>query len=161
MTMSMAVGPMPEPVAAPPAVVFDEVTNGYVPWSRSRAVPWAPSKRTRFPPRIACMISRPVSVARPRRRSPAARAASTSDSSCSSCSSPPPPMAAMRARARWTPSSARARARSPSARSTTRRPRRPAFSSYAGPMPRPVVPIFCFALSSETRSRTRWYGMRR
>ena len=36
---------MPVPVAAAPAIGFDEVTNGYVPWSRSRSVPCAPSSR--------------------------------------------------------------------------------------------------------------------
>ena len=39
----MRCGGTPEPVQAPPAVVFDEVTNGYVPWSMSRNVPCAPS----------------------------------------------------------------------------------------------------------------------
>ena len=31
-------GAMPLPVQAPPAVAFEEVTNGYVPWSTSRRV---------------------------------------------------------------------------------------------------------------------------
>jgi hypothetical protein len=35
----MRVGPIPSPVAASPATGFEEVTNGYVPWSRSRRVP--------------------------------------------------------------------------------------------------------------------------
>ena len=39
----------------------------------------------------------------------------------------------------------------------TRIPRRPALSSYAGPMPRSVVPIFSLpSLSSEVWSRARW-----
>ncbi len=46
MTRSILVGPMPAPVQAPPAVGFDEVTNGYVPWSTSSRVPWPPSSRT-------------------------------------------------------------------------------------------------------------------
>ncbi len=41
------VGGMPEPAHAPPAVGDDDVTNGYVPWSMSSSVPWAPSNRTR------------------------------------------------------------------------------------------------------------------
>lgn len=38
MTRSMRFGPMPAPVAAPPEVAFEEVTNGYVPWSTSSMV---------------------------------------------------------------------------------------------------------------------------
>src|SRR2546422_2931850 len=38
----IAVGPIPAPTAAFPATVFDEVTYGYVPWSMSSRVPWAP-----------------------------------------------------------------------------------------------------------------------
>ena len=34
------------PVAAPEATGFDDVTKGYVPWSRSSSVPCAPSSRT-------------------------------------------------------------------------------------------------------------------
>ena len=46
MTRLIFVGPTPEPVQAPPAVGFEEVTKGYVPWSTSSSVPWPPSKRT-------------------------------------------------------------------------------------------------------------------
>ena len=35
--------------AAPPAVVFDEVTNGYVPWSISSNAPCAPSNKILSP----------------------------------------------------------------------------------------------------------------
>ena len=52
-TASMRVGPMPAPAHAPPATVFDEVTNGYVPWSTSSRVACAPSRSTDFPARIA------------------------------------------------------------------------------------------------------------
>ena len=45
-TRSIRVGPIPIPVAAAPAIGFDEVTKGYVPWSRSSSVPCAPSSRT-------------------------------------------------------------------------------------------------------------------
>ena len=38
MTRSMRCGPMPTPVAALDATGFDDVTNGYVPWSRSSSV---------------------------------------------------------------------------------------------------------------------------
>ncbi len=41
----MRCGGTPEPVQAPPAVVLDDVTNGYVPWSMSRNVPCAPSNK--------------------------------------------------------------------------------------------------------------------
>ncbi len=39
MTRLIFVGPTPAPVQAPPAVGFDDVTKGYVPWSMSRSVP--------------------------------------------------------------------------------------------------------------------------
>ena len=42
---NMRRGPIPVPVAAHDATGFDDVTNGYVPWSRSRNVAWAPSSR--------------------------------------------------------------------------------------------------------------------
>src|SRR5262245_11078615 len=42
MTREIAVGGMPVPTHAPPAVGLDDVTNGYVPWSRSSMVAWAP-----------------------------------------------------------------------------------------------------------------------
>src|SRR5690348_13630889 len=45
-TLVILVGPTPEPTQAPPAVGEDEVTNGYVPWSTSSSVAWAPSSRT-------------------------------------------------------------------------------------------------------------------
>ena len=53
----MRVGPMPIPVAAPDAIGFDDVTNGYVPWSRSSIVACAPSKSTRLPARSASSTS--------------------------------------------------------------------------------------------------------
>src|SRR6202044_250599 len=45
-TVVIRVGPMPEPTAAPPAVGFDDVTYGYVPWSTSSRVPCEPSSNT-------------------------------------------------------------------------------------------------------------------
>ena len=50
------------PVAAPPEVALDEVTNGYVPWSMSSIVPCAPSNITDSPAAIALFSSRAVSV---------------------------------------------------------------------------------------------------
>jgi len=38
-TVVMRVGPIPDPTAAPPAVGFEDVTKGYVPWSTSSSVP--------------------------------------------------------------------------------------------------------------------------
>ena len=49
----MRCGGTPEPVHAPPAVVFDDVTNGYVPWSMSKNVPCAPSNKRSLPRRMA------------------------------------------------------------------------------------------------------------
>ena len=54
MTEWIAVGPSPAPTAALPATVFDEVTYGYVPWSMSSRVPWAPSKSTARPFATSC-----------------------------------------------------------------------------------------------------------
>ena len=45
MTRLIFVGPTPAPVQAPPAVGFEDVTKGYVPWSTSSSVPWPPSKQ--------------------------------------------------------------------------------------------------------------------
>jgi hypothetical protein len=56
------VGATPDPVHNPPAVVLDEVTNGYVPWSMSRSVPCAPSKRTFAPRWISSFRKREVSI---------------------------------------------------------------------------------------------------
>src|ERR1700716_2195873 len=44
-TVVMRVGPIPEPTHAPPAVGFDDVTKGYVPWSTSSSVACDPSSR--------------------------------------------------------------------------------------------------------------------
>ena len=43
--LSIYFGPTPRPVETPPAVVLDEVTKGYVPWSISSNVPCAPSNK--------------------------------------------------------------------------------------------------------------------
>ena len=69
---SIRVGPMPRPTHAPPAIGFDEVTNGYVPWSRSSSVPWAPSQSTGSPSSSAPLTISDVSAmngARSARRS--------------------------------------------------------------------------------------------
>ena len=44
----MLSGPDPEPVAALAGTVFDDVTYGYVPWSTSKSIPWAPSNNIFF-----------------------------------------------------------------------------------------------------------------
>ena len=62
MTAVMRVGPMPSPTQAPPAIGFDEVTNGYVPWSTSSSVPCAPSHSTSSSRSSACAISSDVSA---------------------------------------------------------------------------------------------------
>ena len=49
-------GPKPDPVIELPAVVFDDVTKGYVPWSISSKVPCAPSKRIFSPFILASWI---------------------------------------------------------------------------------------------------------
>src|SRR5438067_3458030 len=45
-TREIRVGGMPDPTHAPPAVGFEDVTKGYVPWSTSSNVAWAPSSST-------------------------------------------------------------------------------------------------------------------
>ena len=65
----MRVGPMPVPVQAAPATGLDEVTNGYVPWSMSSIVPWAPSKSTVCPWRSAASMMSAVSAMYGRSRS--------------------------------------------------------------------------------------------
>ena len=64
-----------EDVAAPDATGFDDVTNGYVPWSTSSSVPCAPSKSTDFPSRSARSTS--WSRAAARRRTCTSRARRT------------------------------------------------------------------------------------
>src|SRR5205085_11224991 len=60
-TCLIFVGGTPTPVAAPPEVALEEVTNGYVPWSMSNIVPCAPSKSTDFPSANAPFNSSAVS----------------------------------------------------------------------------------------------------
>src|SRR5207245_10110413 len=60
-TASIAVGATPVPMTAPPEVALEEVTNGYVPWSMSSIVPWAPSNITECPSAIARFSSTEVS----------------------------------------------------------------------------------------------------
>src|ERR1700709_1109385 len=50
-TEVIAVGARPDPTAAPPAVGFEDVTYGYVPWSTSSRVPCDPSRRMWSPAR--------------------------------------------------------------------------------------------------------------
>ena len=59
---SMSFGPTPVPVQALADTGFEEVTNGYVPWSMSSSVPWAPSKMTLPPASSASHVSRAVSA---------------------------------------------------------------------------------------------------
>src|SRR5512143_1364831 len=70
MTPPIFVGPTPDPVHAPPAVVFEEVTNGYVPWSMSSSVPWAPSNSSLAPRPISPLMKSEVSMRWDFRRSP-------------------------------------------------------------------------------------------
>ena len=138
-TSSISVGPIPTPEAAPPAVVVEEVTNGYVPWSMSSSAPCAPSSRTRPPAESPPRISSPASV---NSSTMVGRTVSSCDitSSASTRRSSPSPASATFARnaAAVTISCVRSRLR----RSPTRRPVREILSRYAGPIPRPVVPIF-------------------
>ena len=60
-TSSIRCGPMPKLTAAPAAIGLDDVTNGYVPWSRSRSVPARP-RRARAGPASARSTSSDVSA---------------------------------------------------------------------------------------------------
>src|SRR5215469_6858512 len=77
-TMLIEFGGTPVPVAAPPDVALDEVTNGYVPWSMSNIVPWAPSKRTDLPSSSARFVNSAVSQIYDLIFSPSFRVSSTS-----------------------------------------------------------------------------------
>ncbi len=55
-TALMSRGPRPVPTAASPAMVFDDVTNGYVPTSTSSSAPCAPSN-IRLVPRFISLRS--------------------------------------------------------------------------------------------------------
>ena len=61
-TSSIRCGPIPKLTAAPAAIGLDDVTNGYVPWSRSSSVPCAPSNSTLSPSRSARSTSSDVSA---------------------------------------------------------------------------------------------------
>src|SRR2546430_10563400 len=76
-TWVMRVGGMPDPTQAPPAVGFDDVTNGYVPWSTSSSVAWAPSSSTVSPFSSACPRISRVSAMYGRSRSAYPRYSST------------------------------------------------------------------------------------
>src|SRR3989337_511485 len=58
----MFLGPTPAPISAPPATGFEEVTKGYVPWSRSRKVACAPSNST-FAPSSRASWTKPTESA--------------------------------------------------------------------------------------------------
>src|SRR5688572_32606768 len=60
-TPPIARGGTPRPVQTPPADAFDEVTNGYVPWSMSSRVACAPSNSTLFPALIVWCSTSAVS----------------------------------------------------------------------------------------------------
>src|SRR3954447_24412570 len=72
-TSSMSRGPTPAPPQAAPATGFDEVTNGYVPWSMSSSAPCAPSKTTTRPSSSARCASVVVSAMNCSRRWPYVR----------------------------------------------------------------------------------------
>src|SRR5947208_58355 len=76
-TWEIRVGGMPDPTHAPPAVGLDEVTNGYVPWSTSSRVAWAPSSSTVSPFSSARPSTSRVSAMYGRSRSAYARYSST------------------------------------------------------------------------------------
>src|SRR6266536_2432971 len=80
MTWLIRVGGMPAPTQAPPAVGLDDVTNGYVPWSTSSSVAWAPSSRTVLPASSAWPNTSRVSAMYGRSRSAYARYSSTTAS---------------------------------------------------------------------------------
>ena len=137
MTRSMWRGPRPLPTDAPPATGFDDVTNGYVPWSTSRKVAWAPSSRILRPDSRASCSRLTVSATYGTSRAPSSSNLFTT----SSRSNPSPPMSAS-SRCAASPRS-RTFAANDAAFSTspTRMPVRRTLSAIAGPMPFRVVPM--------------------
>src|SRR6266542_3660095 len=79
-TPVMRVGGIPLPVHAPPAVAFDEVTNGYVPWSTSSWVACPASRTTVRPSASILLSSRAVSATIGRSRSAYPSSSSTTTS---------------------------------------------------------------------------------
>src|SRR5918993_4847332 len=79
-TRSIRVGPTPAPVHTPPAIGFEEVTKGYVPWSTSSIVACAPSNSTVLPSSRARLSSSDVSATIGRSRSTYERSSSTTAS---------------------------------------------------------------------------------
>src|SRR6185312_7761581 len=155
-TASIDVGASPAPVAAPPDVVLLDVTNGYVPWSTSSSEPCAPSSSTAAPANRARCTASPTSSASTSSRGANRSSNATVSSAFARLSEPDA--------ASWTfacsiPPCTNSRSRSTCRRSCTRMPRRATLSSYAGPMPRPVVPIARLAALSQ--SSNLWYGSTR
>src|SRR5436309_6157743 len=129
---------MPAPTAAPPAVVLDDVTYGYVPWSTSSKAPWAPSSSTDSPRSSASHTTRPASTASGSSRGASRSSRLTWSPGSARSFEPSSPRNSLAA---WTRPHTSSFARPRFRRSPTRTPRRPYLSSYVGPMPRPVVPI--------------------
>ena len=148
---------MPLPDAAAPARQFELVTYGYVPWSMSSSAPCAPSNSSDSPRARACVQQsghvrdhrrqlqreRQRFVARLRERHRVALVVVDQHE-----------VVAARAALRAWPRTA-----SGSSRSCTRSARRAILSSYAGPMPRPVVPILVSPIAaSRAWSSATWIG---
>mmetsp|Transcript_4632 Transcript_4632/g.15414 ORF Transcript_4632/g.15414 Transcript_4632/m.15414 type:complete len:218 (-) Transcript_4632:368-1021(-) len=143
MTVSNLLGANPKPAQTPPREGLEDVTNGYVPKSKSSIVALAPSTNTRLPALCSLFTSATVSwmygVTFSANTLYISISASTSYSKLGK-----------RAAASF------ASALRPSANligfrmSPTRTPLRVAFEAYAGPIPRLVVPIL-FPESSSSR----------
>ena len=122
----------------------------------SRPAPWAPSSSTPSPASTAACSTPGTSVTRGLIRSTAA----SSPSRTPAMSTGSAPSHRVRTKL-WYSSRVRSfsSSRAGSRRSPTRIARRAALSSYAGPMPRPVVPMAAVPrAASRARSSAAWYG---
>ncbi len=112
-------------------------------------MPCAPSSRIAAPVRCAVCTARPTSSASDSSRGASADRAVSVYSASARFGEPNPSSSRL---ACVTPASTSARNRSGCRTSSTRTPRRATLSSYAGPIPRPVVPIALLAALSLSTS---------
>src|SRR5262249_53471461 len=156
-TRWIASGPTPAPVQTPPATGLLDVTNGYVPWSRSRYVACAPSNNTHcWASSASCTRCTESSMSGASRGTIARYVSASCFASIGRrlYTFASTPFFSRNARSSFS------RKIFGSSRSCTRMPTRNALSAYAGPMPRFVVPsLFLPRYRSVTRSSSWWYGM--
>ena len=143
MMVSNFLGAKPRPLLTPPIAGLEDVTNGYVPKSKSSMVAFAPSTKIFFPFLCASLTYSTVSAMNGSMRD--AISLYRTISASTSYSKPSNRAAASAASVRKAFANLSASRISPK-----RTPLRVALEAYAGPMPRFVVPIL-FPLNSASR----------